>query len=89
MDDDGLFQRVAAHRRVFFAHNWFDYSTLTKGSLRLLPTSEQMAFWKSDYAAMREPMFFQEVPVFDEILSVVQKFESEFNGSERQDHEQR
>ncbi len=89
MDDNGLFERVAAHRRVFFAHNWVDYSTLTKGSLRLLPTQEQMAFWKSDYAAMREPMFFQEVPVFDEILSLVQKFESEFNGPEQQDHEQR
>jgi hypothetical protein len=88
MDDDGLFERVAAHRRVFFGHNWVDYSTLTKGSLRLLPTAEQMAFWKSDYAAMREPMFFQDVPAFDEILSVVQKFESEFNGPEH-DHEQR
>ena len=33
--DLDLFERVAAHRQVFFRHTWVDYSTLNPGQLRL------------------------------------------------------
>ena len=77
--DNGLFERVAAHRRMFFAYTWVDYSTLQPGSLHLLPAKEQAEGWRGDYGAMREEMFFGDVPTFDEILEVVGDFEREFN----------
>lgn len=77
--DQGLFEKVAAHREVFFRYTWMDYATLRPGRLRLLPESGRREAWQRDYAAMRETMFFGEAPEFDEILSVVGEFERRFN----------
>lgn len=77
--DEGLFQRVATHRQVFFRHSWMDYAALSKGNLRLLPLPEQEAAWRQDYAAMRAEMFFGEPPSFDTVLHVVGRFERDFN----------
>lgn len=74
-----LFQRVAAHRAVFFRKSKEAQETLRPGSLRLVPLTEQLPAWKQDYQAMTEDMFFGEVPAFDEILQVVGDFEKRFN----------
>jgi hypothetical protein len=81
MADLDLFDRVARHRKVFFRQNWVDYDTLRKGSLRLLPAPEQLSDWRRDYEAMRDEMFFDEPPVFEELLAEVRQFEEEFNRS--------
>lgn len=79
--DVGLFARVAAHRQEFFDYGWMDYTTLRPGSLRLIPPPTQLAIWHSDYRAMKREMFFGNVPDFNELLSVVSSFESQFNAS--------
>jgi len=78
--DMGLFDRVAAHRAVFFRKSKEAQESLRPGSLRLLPLPEQMAAWKQDYQTMREDMFFGDVPAFDEIIRLVGDFERRFNG---------
>ncbi len=77
--DLGLFTRTAAHREIYFNWSWMDYSTLRRGTLRILPLEGQMAEWRRDYQAMREEMFFGEVPSFEEIMRVVGDFERSFN----------
>lgn len=77
--DLDLFDRVASHRQVFFKQRWVDYDTLRKGQLRLVPSAEQEPAWRSDYNAMREEMFFEDPPAFDEVLAAVRQFEEEFN----------
>ena len=72
--DLDLFDRVAAHRQVFFRHNWVDYSTLNPGQLRLLPAEADRPDWQADYEGMRQEMFYGDVPTFDEILVVVASF---------------
>ena len=79
--DAGLFERVAAHREIFFRWSWVDYTTLRPGSLRLLPPTDQRTAWAADYQAMRRDMFFGEVPEFDAILQVVGEFERDFNAT--------
>lgn len=79
--NQALFDRVAAHREVFFRHAFVDYATLRRGQLRILPPDHRVAFWRKDYLDMTGPMFFGEVPTFDEILSVVGAFEREFNAA--------
>ncbi|MEJ0090564.1 MAG: nucleotidyl transferase AbiEii/AbiGii toxin family protein [Limisphaerales bacterium] len=81
MADTGLFQRVAAHREIFFRWSWVNYNTLRPGSLRLIPSDDQLAAWRQDYQTMRGEMFFGDVPKFDEILRVVGDFEKRFNQS--------
>ena len=77
--DVDLFERVVAHRQVFFAYNWVDYSTMRRGSIRLLPVKEQLADWAADYEQMQQEMFFGKVPSFDDILAVVGEFKRRFN----------
>ena len=81
VDDPGLFERIVAHRAVYFRNNKEAQDSLRPGSLRLLPTGNQRAAWKQDYDAMRDTMFFGATPEFDEILSVVGDFERRFNKS--------
>ena len=76
-----LFQRVAEHREIFFRYAWVDYSTHKPGTFRLSPPSDHLANWRSDYQAMLGPMFFGEVPNFDEIMKAVSEFEKTFNAS--------
>lgn len=81
--DAGLFDRVAAHRQLFFKQSWMDYSTLRPGSLRLVPLPYQVPVWRKDYTDMAKEMFFGSVPSFDEVLGVVGKFENQFNDTAR------
>ncbi len=77
--DRPLFDRVAAHREIFFRWSWVDYTTLHPGSLRFPPPAHHVDAWRKDYQEMRGEMFFGEVPAFDEILDVVGAFEKQFN----------
>lgn len=74
-----LFERVAAHRAIFFRKRVEAQSSLRPGLLRLIPPPAQMRLWAQDYRNMRGEMFFGEIPSFDEILSVVGDFEERFN----------
>ena len=85
--DRELFDRVAAHRAVFFRRSRDAQASFAPGSLRIVPAADRLAQWRRDYDAMRESMFFGEVPDFAEILSVVGRFEEDFNSPRRHDAE--
>ena len=53
---------------------------LRRGSLDMIPSTEQLPAWLADYEAMREAMIFEEPPAFDLILRKVQSFQDEFHG---------
>lgn len=76
-----LFERVAEHREIFFRHAWVDYTSHKPGTLRLVPPAKHLANWKADYQAMLGPMFFGDVPGFDQLLGAVAEFEQRFNQS--------
>ena len=77
--DFELFDRIAAHRQVYFRYTWVDYDTLRPGRLKLVPPREQLAIWKSDYSAMKDEMFFGNPPAFEDLMETVQAFQDEFN----------
>lgn len=76
--DLSLFSRVVEHRSVFFAYPWVDYSTFEPGFLRLIPTSDRLPEWESDYVKMTE-MFFTPAPPFSDVLNVCKGFQQHFN----------
>ncbi len=77
--DPDLFNRVVAHREVFFRRSADAQASLRPGSLRLLPATDREPDWRRDYEAMRESMFFGAPPEWSEILRVVAEFEKRFN----------
>jgi hypothetical protein len=79
--DAGLFERVRDHREIFFRHSWMDYSTIRRGTFRLVPPADQRKAWAADYRAMSTEMFFGPVPDFDEVMQVVSDFERWFSTS--------
>jgi len=56
-----------------------DYSIHRPGAFHLIPPEHHLANWRDDYQEMLGPMFFGEVPAFEEILRVVGEFEKHFN----------
>ena len=74
-----LFERIAAHRAVFFRKKKAAQESLQPGTLRLLPNDNCLAAWKQDYEKMRGFYFFGEPPKFDEIMREVGAFEKQFN----------
>ncbi len=74
-NDKDLFDQVAAHREVFFAQSWVDYTALKAGRLRLTPLPEQEVGWRNDYAAMQDEMFSATPPEFDVVLAAIKAFE--------------
>lgn len=85
--DGSLFDRVAAHRAVFFRRSRDAQASFAPGSLRIVPAADRLPLWRRHYDAMRESMFFDEVPDFAEILSVVGRFERNFNSPRGHDAE--
>ena len=75
-----LFSRIAAHRQIYFRYTWVDYETLCPGRLRLVPPKAQLTYWKSDYSAMKDEMFFGEPPKFEDLIQTALKFQDVFNG---------
>jgi hypothetical protein len=78
-EDLNLFNRIAAHRRVYFRYSWMDYDTLAPSTLRMLPRDDQIADWRTDYTGMQQEMFYGEVPDFDAVLATVEQFQKAFN----------
>jgi len=74
-----LFERIAAHRQVYFGYTWVDYDTLRPGRLKLVPPDDQLANWKSDYTAMKDEMFFGKAPEFEDIIKTAREFQEAFN----------
>lgn len=77
--DLDLFERIAAHRQVYFRYTWVDYDTLSPGRLKLVPPDTQLSAWKSDYTAMKGEMFFGTPPEFEELMETVRVFQDDFN----------
>ena len=75
--DRELFDRVGAHRAVFFRRSRDARASFTPGSLRIVPADDRRVQWRRDYDAMNESMFFGEAPEFAEILAVVGRFEED------------
>lgn len=79
--DTALFQRVAEHREIFFRYSWVDYSTHKPGTFRLTPPTEHAAAWRADFQQMLGPMFFGEVPKFEEMIAAAADFATRFNAT--------
>lgn len=78
LGDLTLLERVANHKKIYFASAWASYETAKKGTLQLSPPNRVLDELKKDYDLMAS-MFYGKRPEWDEILRTVAGFEREFN----------
>lgn len=77
--DIDLLATVAKHKATFFRSSWASYDTARPGTLRLIPSEGRIKDLKVDYRAMAPMMFDEDPPVFDDILSAIEKFQETVN----------
>lgn len=73
-----LLERVAHHKKIYFASGWANYDSARQGTLKLMPPERVVEELKRDYGLMR-PMFFGKIPDWSLILKTIAAFEKEFN----------
>lgn len=67
--DNELYETVMEHRKTFIGLKSFDYNTLHKSTLSILPPESVYAAWKKDYETMQQEMIYGESVPFEKIIS--------------------
>jgi hypothetical protein len=76
--DVRLLKDVAEHKKIYFRAGWANYDNAKKGTLNLTPQKIVLKSLENDYIQMKE-MFYGEQVSWDNIITEIKKFESEFN----------
>ena len=70
---------MVEHRRAYFKQTWVEYDTMAPGTLRLVPDAARMTAWEKDYEAMQQEMFYGTPPTWQDVITVVARWEKDFN----------
>ena len=76
-NDLNLLQQVISFKEKFYADNAARYEEIFTGSLKLIPSQEQMRLLQEDYQKTKD-MLFGDFPSFEEILAGLEQLENEF-----------
>jgi hypothetical protein len=83
MADQKLLDAVVDFKQRFYYSSWAHYELAKPGSFRLCPSEEQARALEVDYRAMHQ-MFYQEPPVFAEVIETLRALEGEINSAVHQ-----
>jgi len=79
LKDDAFINDIIYHRKYYSRLRRFDYDTLKRGSLNIIPSSDILEALRLDYEIMRAEMIYGESPSFEEIIREVQYLQEEIN----------
>lgn len=79
LSDLALLDRVADHKKIYFASAWANYDSARKGTLKLSPLGRVLSELKKDYDLMASMFYGASRPEWDLILQTISDFEKEFN----------
>ena len=79
LTDDAFIGDIINHRINYSRLKRFDYNTLKRGSLNLIPSSDILEALRKDYEIMRAEMIYGEPPSFEEIIIEVQGLQEAIN----------
>ena len=80
LEQPDLLAAVVRHKNAFFGSGWSDYDQAVPGTFQLVPRGEFEAAIRQDYEKM-SPMFFDEVPSFDDLLATLEELEARINAA--------
>lgn len=78
LSDVELLDRVVRFKKKFYLDNSAKYEEATTKKMKLVPKEKTIQHLQRDYQIM-ESMFFEEPPVFEEIMDYLQELEQEIH----------
>lgn len=79
--DNVLYNSVIEHRRRFIGLKGFDYNTLNKSTLNIIPQGEVRKQWEADYNHTLRNMIIGDAPTFDEVIEQLTLLNKKINES--------
>lgn len=79
--DENLYNSVIEHRRKFIGLKGFNYDSLHKSSLCIVPNGDIRTLWEADYRNTVMNMVLGDAPAFDEIIRELETLNYQINNS--------
>lgn len=79
--DNSLYDSVVEHRRKFIGLKGFDYDSLRKKTLKVVPGGGIRAKWETDYKNTVANMIMGEAPSFEDIMLALEALNNRINKS--------
>lgn len=79
--DDSLYDSVIEHRRKFIGIKGFDYDSLRKKTLWIVPEGEIRTKWETDYKNTVINMIMGDAPSFEDIILALESLNTRINKS--------
>lgn len=79
VQDENFINEIIEHRKFYSRLKRFDYTTLKRGSISIVPDNEILRALKNDYEVMRSEMIYGNPPTFEEIIHGMKNLELQFN----------
>jgi predicted nucleotidyltransferase component of viral defense system len=79
LKDKDFIEEIIQHRKYYSRLKRFDYSTLKRGSIRVVPDADILKALDQDYEIMRAEMIYGNPPTFVEIVQSIKNIQNEIN----------
>ena len=79
LKDNDFIEEIIEHRKYYSRLKRFDYSTLKRGSIRIIPSDYVLKALEQDYEIMRAEMIYGHPPTFEEIIQSMKNLQDEIN----------
>jgi predicted nucleotidyltransferase component of viral defense system len=77
--DNDFIEEIIEHRKYYSRLKRFDYSTLKRGRISIIPRADILKALEQDYAIMKAEMIYGNPPTFEKIIQAMKNLQDEIN----------
>lgn len=79
LHDDKFIEEIIEHRKYYSRLKRFNYDTLKRGTIRIIPSDDILKALARDYEIMEAEMIYGNPPTFEEIMQAMKILQDEIN----------
>jgi predicted nucleotidyltransferase component of viral defense system len=79
LQDIEFIEEIIEHRKYYSRLKRFDYNTLKRGSICIIPSSDILKAIEQDYEIMKAEMIYGNPPTFEEMIQAMKNLQDEIN----------
>ena len=77
--NNDFIEEIIEHRKYYSRLKRFDYSTLKRGRISIIPPADILKALEQDYAIMKAEMIYGNPPTFEKIIQAMKNLQDEIN----------